>query len=118
MKPINVKASTYIDFNIGNNDKDPKIKLAILKYQIYQNIVFFEKDCTPNWSEEFFVITKVKNNVPWTYVIEDINGEKVVGKLVNQKEFRIEKVIQKKGDKIFVQYKCCNNSFNSWIDKK
>ena len=36
----------------------------------------------------------------------------------NQKEFRIEKVIKRKGNKLFVKWKGYNNSFNSWIDKK
>ena len=52
----------------------------------------------PNWSEEVFVIKKVKNTVPWTYVINDLNGEKIIGTFyekelqkTNQKEFRIEK---------------------------
>ena len=71
------------------------------------------------------VIKKIKNAVPWTYVINDINGEKIIGTFyeqelqgANQKEFRIEKVIKKKGDKLHVKWKGYNNSFNSWIDKK
>ena len=36
----------------------------------------------------------------------------------NQKEFRIEKVIRKNGDKLYVKWKGYDNSFNSWIDKK
>ena len=39
-------------------------------------------------------------------------------KNTNQKEFRIEKVIKRKGNKLYVKWKGCNNSFNSWIDKK
>ena len=60
----------------------------------------------PNWSEEFFVISKIKNTVPWTYVINDLNGEEIIGTFhekelqgTRQNEFRIEKVIKKKGDK-------------------
>ena len=71
------------------------------------------------------MIKKVKNAVPWTYVISDLQVEKIVGTFyenelqkTNQKEFRIEKVIQKKGDKLYVKWKGYNNSFNSWIDKK
>ena len=52
----------------------------------------------PNWSEEVFVIKKVKNTVPWTYVIDDLNGEEVIGTFyekelpkTNQEEFRTEK---------------------------
>ena len=37
---------------------------------------------------------------------------------INQKEFRIEKIIKRKGDKFYVKFKGCNSSFNSWIDKK
>ena len=36
----------------------------------------------------------------------------------NQKEFGIEKVIKRKGDKLYVKWQGYNNSFNSWIDKK
>ena len=36
----------------------------------------------------------------------------------NQKEFRIEKLIKRKGDKVHVQWKGYNNLFNSWRDKK
>ena len=78
----------------------------------------------PNWSEEVFVIKNVKNTVPWTYVINDLNGEEITGTFdekelqkTNQEEFRIEKVIRRNGDKLFVKWKGYNNSFNSCIDK-
>ena len=64
----------------------------------------------PNWSEEVFVIKKVKNKVPWRYVINDLNDEEIIGTFyekelqkTNQKEFRIEKVLRKKGDKLYVK---------------
>ena len=64
----------------------------------------------PNWSKEVIVKTKIENTVPWTCVINDKNGEKIVGTFyekelqkTNQKEFRIEKVIRKKGDKLYVK---------------
>ena len=60
-----------------------------------------------------------------TYVINDFNGEKVIGSFDEkelqktiQKEFRIEKVLKKKGDKLYVKWKGYDSSFNSWIDKK
>ena len=63
--------------------------------------------------------------MPWTYVISDLNGEEIVGSFyeielqkTNQKEFRIEKVIKRKGNKLYVKWKWYNDSFNSWIDKK
>ena len=60
----------------------------------------------PNWPEEVFTSSKIKNTVPWTL------------QKTNQKEFRIEKVLKKKGDKLYVKWKGYDNSFNSWIDKK
>ena len=79
----------------------------------------------PNWSEEIFVISKIINTVPWTYVLNDYKGEDIIGTFYEnelqgtyQNEFRIEKVIKKKGDKLYVKWKSYDNSFNSWIDKK
>ena len=63
--------------------------------------------------------------MPWTYIINDLNREQIVDSFyekesqkTNQKEFRIEKVIKWKGNKLYVKWKGYNNSFNSWIDKK
>ena len=71
------------------------------------------------------MIKKVKNTVPWTYVINDLNGEEIIGTFcekelqkTNQYEFRIEKVIKRKNNKLYVKWKGCDSSFNSWIDKK
>ena len=71
------------------------------------------------------LLKKVKNSVPRTYVINDLNSEEIKGTFyekelqkANQEEFRIEKVIKKKGDKIYITLKGYDNTFNSWIDKK
>ena len=57
----------------------------------YQNIkTFLQKDYTPNWSEEVFVIKKVENTLPWTYVISDLNGEEIVEAFC-EKEFQKNK---------------------------
>ena len=65
MKPVDVKNNTYIDSNKEINDKDLKFKVGDhVRISKYKNI--FTKGCTPNWSEEFFVIKKVKNTVSWT----------------------------------------------------
>ena len=71
------------------------------------------------------LIKKVKNTNPWTYVINDLNGEKIIEtfyekelKKTNRKEFRIEKAIKRKGNKLYVKWQEYDNSFNSWIDKK
>ena len=72
-----------------------------------------------------FVISKIKNTVPWTYAVNDLKDEEIIGTFdekelqkTNQKEFRIEKVIKKNGNKFYVKFKGHNNSFNTWIDKK
>ena len=78
MKPINVKDNTYINTNKGINNKDPKLKVGDhVRISKFKNI--FAKGYTANWSEEVFVIKKVKNAVPWTYVINDLNGEEITG---------------------------------------
>ena len=65
MKPMNVKDNTYIDFEKKINDKDPKFKTGdYVRISKYKNI--FAKGYMPNWSEEVFVISKIKNTVPWT----------------------------------------------------
>ena len=78
-----------------------------------------------HWSEEIFILKKIKNTVPWTYVINDLNGEEIIGTFyenelqkTDQKEFRVEKAIKRKGDKLYVKWKGYDNSFNGWIDKK
>ena len=101
------------------NDNDPKFKVGdyvrISKYEI-----IFAKGDRPNWSEEVFIIKKVKNTVRWTYVVNDLSGEEIVRTFykkelqsTNQNEFRIEKVINKKGDKLYVKWKGYDISFNS-----
>ena len=124
MKPVDVKNNTYIDFKKDVNDKNPKFKVSDhVRISKYKNII--PKGYRPNWSEEVFVIKKVKNTVPWTYVINDLNGEESIGTFyekklqkTNQQKFRIEKVIKRKDDKIYVKWKGYDSSFNSWIDKK
>ena len=124
LKPVDVKSSTYIDLRKEINDEDPKFKIGhFVRISKYKNI--FAKGYVPNWSEEMFVIKKVKNTVPWTYVVSDLKGEGTVGTFYekelqkkNQKEFRAEKVIKGKNDKLYVKWKGYESSFNSWIDKK
>ena len=123
MKPIDVKDNTYINTSKKVNNKDPKFKVGDHEtISKYKNI--FAKGYMPNWREEVFVIKKIKNTVPWTYVINDLTGEEIIGTFyekelqkTNQEEFRIEKVIRRKGDNLYVKWKGYDNSFNSWIDK-
>ena len=78
MKLADVEDNTYIDFEKEVNDKDPKFKIGDhVKISKYKNI--FTKRYTANWSVEVFIISKIKNTVPWTYVINDLNGEEIIG---------------------------------------
>ena len=124
MKPIDVTSNSYAEYNEHSNKKDPKFKAGDhVRISKYKNI--FAKEYTPNWSEEVFVVSKNKNTVPWTYVISDLNGEPITGSFyekelqkTSQEKFRIEKVLKRKGDKLYVKWKGYDNRFNSWIDKK
>ena len=78
MKPADVKSNTCIQSSKEINDRDLKFETGdIVKISKSKNI--FAKGFTPNWSEEVFVINKVKNIVPWIYFINDPNGEEIVG---------------------------------------
>ena len=88
MRPIDVKSSTYIDFGVKNNEKDPKFNVRD-QVRISRNKNNFAKGYIPNWWEQVIVIKNVKNTV-----------------------------LVKKGDKLYVKWKSFDNSFNSWIDKK
>ena len=124
MKPKDVTDIKYVEYSEEINKKSPKFKVDDnVRISKYKNI--FAKCYTPNWSEEVFVVNKVQNTAPWTYLINDLNGEEIKGSFyekelqkTNQKELRIERVIKKKGDKLYVKWKGYDNSFNSWIDKK
>ena len=124
MKPIDDKNNTCIDSRKEVNDKDPKVKLGDhVRISKYKNI--FVKGYTPNWSEDVFIVSKIKNTVPGTYVINDLKWEEIMGTFyekelqkTNQKEFKIEKVIKRKDEKLYVKWKGYNSSFNSWMNKK
>ena len=91
MKVADVKPSTHVDSTKEINDKDPKFKtgdvIRISKYKI-----IFAKDYVSNLSEENFMIKKVKNNMPWTYLVSDLKGEEIVWALY-------KKILQKNKSK-------------------
>ena len=72
MKPTDVKNNSFAEYNEESNEKDPKFKVSDhVRISKYKNI--FAKGYAPNWSEEIFVVKKIKNTVPWTYVISYLN---------------------------------------------
>ena len=116
MKPIDVKSHFYAKCNEDFNKRDPKFKVGDhLRISKSKNI--FAKGYPPNWSEQVFVVSRIKNSY--------LNGAEISGSLyekelqkTNQEEFRKEKVLKRKDDKLYVKWKGYDNRFNSWIDKK
>ena len=77
MNPIDVKSDSYAKHSVDSNDENHKFKIDNhVRISKYKNI--FTNGYAPNWSGEVFVISKMKITVPWTYFIDDLNGEKVV----------------------------------------
>ena len=124
MKPTDVTSDSYPEDNEDSNVTKSKFKVGgHVRISKYINI--FVKGYTKNWSEEVFAFSKIKDTVPWAYVISDLNGGKIAGSFYEKvlqknspEQFRTEKVIKRKGDKLYVKWKGYDDSFNSWIDKK
>ena len=86
MKSIDVTSDSFAEYNENANKKNPKFKVSDhVRISKYKNI--FAKGYAPNWSEEIFISSKIKNTVPWTYVISDLNGEEIKGSFF-EKEFQ------------------------------
>ena len=102
MKPIDVTDDYFAEYNEDSNKKVPKFKIGDhVRISKYKNI--FDKGYAPNWSEEIFIVSNIKNTVPWTYIINDLNGVKINGSFYerelqksNQEEFRIKKLVKKR----------------------
>ena len=108
IKPIDVTSDSYAEYNEDSNEKGPRFKVGDrVKISKYKSV--FAKGYTQNWSEEVFVVSKIKNTVSLTYVINDVNGEPITGSFyekelqkTSQEKFRIENVLKRKGDKLYV----------------
>ena len=95
MKPVDVKLGTCINSSKEINGEDPKFKIGdIARISKYKSI--FAKDYVPNWSEEVFVIKKVKKTVLWTYVISDLKGEEIAGTFYEIELQKIKKSLELK----------------------
>ena len=124
IKPIDVTDDSYAEYNKDFNKKDRQFKVGD-HVKIWKHKNIFAKEYAPNWSKEVFVAGKIKNTVSWTYVVKGLNGEEIAESFyekelqkISQKKIRIEKVLKRKGDKLYVQWKGYDNCFNSWINKK
>ena len=109
MKPTDVTSDSYAEYNEDSDVTKPKFKVGdhvrISKYKI-----IFAKGFTQNLSEEIFVVSKIKNTVPWSYITNDLNGEKIAGSFyekelqkASQEKFRIKKVFKRNSDKFYVK---------------
>ena len=124
MKPIDVNSDSYAEYNEDSNVTKPKFKVGDdVRISKYKNI--FAKGYTQNWLEGFYFVSKIRDKVPWIYVISDLYGEPITGSFygkelqkTNQKEVRIEKVLKRNVDKLYAEWKGYDDLFNSWIDKK
>ena len=88
---MKIQIKKDVKFEVGDHVKTSKHK------------DIFAKVYAPNWSEEVLVVSKIKNTVPRTYVINKLNGEEIAGSLYekemqksSQKEYIIQKVFQRK----------------------
>ena len=104
IKPVELASHSYAKYKEDSNVTKPKFKVGD--------------------HDKIFIISKIKNTLPWTYVIGDLNVEPITesfyekeSKKTNQGKFKIEKVIKRKGDKLYVKWKGYYSSFNIWIDK-
>ena len=108
-KPADIQLGMFIDYVVEHNEKSSKFKVGDhVRISKYKNI--FAKCNTPNWSELVFIIKEIKNTVPWTYVFSNLNDEQIVktfyGKelqKVIQTELKIEKLIKRKGNGLYVK---------------
>ena len=111
---------------INDRKERPRYKIGDT-VRIVKKKKTFEKGLSPNWTEELFTVSSVKDTKPPTYTIQDLRGETIRGSFYkqelqrsNQDTFRIEKVVRKRttrsGQKeLFVKWKGYSSEFNSWI---
>ena len=108
----------------GSLPSIPKFKINdIVRVSRYRGT--FDKGYLPNWTEEYYRITKIKNTVPPVYVISDMQDEVLQGTFYGHElqkilidpnaTYRIEKVLKKKRGSIFVKFVGWPNKFNMWI---
>ena len=95
MKPIDVIDDSFAEYNEESNKKNPKFKVGDhARISKYKNI--FAKGYAPNWSEEVFIVSKIRNTVPLTYVISDMKGEDITASF-----YEIE--LQSTNQQMFIQ---------------
>lgn len=110
----NIKLSNVPKYNIGDHVRINK----------YKHI--FEKGYTPNWTTEIFIIDQIKHTNPTTYLLKDYQGNPIKGGFyeleLNETKYPelylVEKILQRRGQKILVKWLGFSNEHNSWIEKR
>ena len=78
IKPIDVTSHSYAEYNKDSNKTKPKFRVDDqVRISKYKKV--FATGSTQNWSEEVFIITRIKDTVPWIYAIGDLNVEPNTG---------------------------------------
>lgn len=104
--------------------RKPKFKLGdLIRISKYKHI--FEKGYTPNWTTEIFKIHRIQRTNPLTYLLKDLDGGEINGsfyveelqKVKYPDLYLVQKIIRKKGDKLYVKWLGFDNQHNSWINK-
>lgn len=110
----------------SNTAKSKKNRFTVGDYvRISKYKGSFGKGYTPNWSTEIFKIIKAQNTCPTTYLLQDANYQPILGAFYEEELqktkypniYLVEKVIKKKGNKVFVKWLGLPDSENSWIDR-
>ena len=94
--------------------------------RISKNREAFQKGYTPNWSNEVFQIREIKMTNPTTYLLKDEKRENILGgfykeelqKVKHPDIYLVEKVLRRKGNKVYVKYLGLNKEHNAWILKR
>jgi len=107
-----IKIAGPSKFKVGDS-------VRVSKYKI------FKKGYTPNWTTEVFTIVKIQRTNPVIYLLEDYHGKSVAGTFYEHELHRathpdvylVEKVLRRKGDKVYIKWLGFDGSLNSWIYK-
>lgn len=110
----NCKRKTKEKFRVGDIVRISRLKSV------------FEKGYTPNWSTELFKVIKICPTCPVTYKLEDVKGNPVLGGFYSEEmhktkykdTYLVEKVIKRRGNRVYVKFLGFPNSENQWIDVK
>ena len=107
-----------------NIKEKPKFKVNDV-VRISKSKHIFDKGYTPNWSTEIFTIIRVFPSEPYTYYLKDYKNEEIAGAFYEEElqkcryadVYLIEKIIKKRGDKLFIKWLGFDESHNQWISK-